>query len=59
MDLPADLPSDVATLQALLRASEARVVERDGLIERKEDRIIRLEKLVADYKRALFGAKSE
>ncbi len=66
MDLPADLPTDVAILQALLRASEARnaahdtqIAERDAIIERKEGRIIRLEKLVADFKRALFGAKSE
>jgi len=59
MDLPADLPTDIATLQALLRASEARIAERDAIIERKEDRIVRLEKLVADFKQALFGAKSE
>jgi len=52
MDLPADLPTDVATLQALLRASEA-------CNARKDDRITRLEKLVADFKRALFGSKSE
>lgn len=50
---------DIATLQALLRASEARVADRDAIIDRKEDRIERLEKLVADFKRALFGAKSE
>jgi transposase len=66
MELPADLPNDIDTLKALLRASEARnderdtqVAERDAIIERKEDHIIRLEKLVADFKRALFGAKSE
>jgi transposase len=66
MELSADLPNDVDALKALLRASEARnaerdtqVAERDAIIERKEDRIIRLEKLVADFKRALFGAKSE
>lgn len=47
-----NLPSDVATLQALLQDSE----ERNG---RKDDRIERLEKLVADFKRALFGSKSE
>ncbi len=35
------------------------VVKRDGIIERKEDRIIRLEKLLSDFKRALYGAKSE
>jgi hypothetical protein len=46
------LPSHVTTLQALLQGSE----ERNG---RKDDRIERLEKLVADFKRALFGSKSE
>jgi transposase len=40
-----NLPSDVATLQALIVA--------------KDDRIERLEQLVADFKRALFGSKSE
>ena len=66
MELPADLPNDIDALKALLRASEARnaerdtqVAERDAVIERKEDRIIRLEKLVVDFKRALFEAKSE
>ena len=66
MSFPADLPTDVATLQALLRAAEeraserdARLAERDAVIERKEERIVRLEKLVADFKRAMFGAKSE
>jgi len=52
MTSAADLPTDVATLQALLMASEERNM-------RKEDRIIRLEKLLADFKRALYGAKSE
>lgn len=33
--------------------------DRDAIIERKEGRIIRLEKLRADFKRALYGAKSE
>ena len=47
-----DLPTDVATLQALLMASEERNV-------RKQDRIVRLEKLLADFKRALYGTKSE
>ena len=61
-----DLPTDVATLQALLIAADARLsaqsqslLDRDGIIERKEDRIIRLEKLLADFKRALYGTKSE
>lgn len=66
MTFPADLPTDVATLQALLIAADARLsaqsqslLDQDGIIERKEDRIIRLEKLLADFKRALYGAKSE
>jgi len=59
MDSTAALPTDVATLQALLLASEERLIERDAVIERKEDRIIRLENLVAGFKRALFGSKSE
>jgi transposase len=61
-----DLPTDVATLQALLIAADARLsaqsqslLDRNGIIERKEDRIIRLEKLLADFKRALYGTKSE
>lgn len=49
---PADLPDDVASLKALLVASEGRNL-------RKQDRIDQLEKLVADFKRALFGARSE
>ncbi len=32
---------------------------QDALIERKEDRIQRLEKLLTDFRRALFGVKSE
>ena len=47
MILTTNLPSDVATLQTLLQDSE----ERNG---RKDDRIERLEKLVADFKRTLF-----
>ena len=45
MNFSPDLPTDVATLQALL-------IDKD-------DRIERLEKLLADFKRALFGSKSE
>ena len=68
MNTTPDLPMDVATLQVLLRASQDRVSEldaaiadRDAAIEHKnavindkEDRITRLEKLLADFKRA-FG----
>jgi transposase len=66
MTSAADLPDDIDALKALLIAAEAQIsaqnatlTERDGIIERKEDRIIRLEKLLADFKRALYGAKSE
>jgi transposase len=66
MTSSADLPDDIDALKALLVAAEAQIsaqnetlAARDGIIERKEDRIIRLEKLLADFKRALYGAKSE
>ncbi len=49
---PANLPDDITALKALLVASEGRNL-------RKQDRIDQLEKLVADFKRALFGARSE
>uniref|UniRef100_UPI003BA10124 IS66 family transposase n=1 Tax=Ochrobactrum sp. EDr1-4 TaxID=3368622 RepID=UPI003BA10124 len=48
----ADLPDDIAELKALLIAATAL-----GL--RKDDRIARLEKLVAAFKQAAFGRKSE
>lgn len=66
MTSAADLPDDIDALKALLIAAESQIsaqnatlTERYGIIERKEDRIIRLEKLLADFKRALYGAKSE
>lgn len=52
MTKPADLPNDIETLKALLVASESRNL-------RKQDRIDQLEKLVADFKRVLLGARSE
>ncbi len=48
----ADLPDDIAALKAMLIASQLREV-------RKDDRIERLEKLVAAFKQAAFGRKSE
>ena len=48
----ADLPDDIDALKAMIIASEGRNL-------RKQDRIDQLEKLVADFKRALFGARSE
>lgn len=48
----ADLPDDIAARKALLVASEARNL-------RKDERIERLEKLVAAFRQAAFGRKSE
>ena len=59
MSFPAGLPDDIDALKAIIMASQAKMMAQDGIIERKEDRIIRLEKLLADFKRALYGAKSE
>ena len=59
MTFPADLPDDIDALKAIILASQAKMADQDGIIERKEDRIIRLEKLLAGFKRALYGAKSE
>lgn len=47
-----DLPDDISALKALLTASQAREV-------RKDDRIDRLEKLVAVFKQVAFGRKFE
>ena len=59
MSFPAGLPDGIDALKAIIMASQAKMMAQDGIIERKEDRIIRLEKLLADFKRALYGAKSE
>jgi transposase len=66
MKFSTDLPNDIHALKALLAAAEAKIsaqnqtlADLDGIIERKEDHIVRLEKLLADFKRALYGAKSE
>ena len=59
MTSAADLPEDIDALKAIIMASQAKMSEQDGIIERKEDRILRLEKLLADFKRALYGAKSD
>jgi transposase len=48
----ANLPDDMDVLKAMIIAAEGRNL-------RKQDRIDQLEKLVADFKRALFGARSE
>ena len=56
---PANLPDDMDALKAMLAASLAALADRDAVMERKEDRIVRLEKLLADFRRALFGHRSE
>jgi transposase len=48
----ADLPDDIAALKAMLIAATARE-------SRKDERIERLEKLVAAFRQAAFGRKSE
>ena len=49
---PANFPNDLDTLKAMLVAAEARD-------QRKQERIDRLELLVAAFKQAMFGRKSE
>ena len=56
---PENLPDDVEALKAMILASHAEIMDKDALIECKEDRIQRLEKLVVDFKHALFGTRSE
>jgi len=50
--MPCRAMDDITALKALLVASEGRNL-------RKQDRIAQLEKLLADFKRALFGVRSE
>ncbi len=54
-----DLPDDVAALKAMLIAAQAREIRKDDHIALQEVRIERLEKLVATFKQAAFGRKSE
>lgn len=49
----ADLPDDIDALKAIIRAQQEHNAIQAGVIDRKETRIIQLEKLVADYKRAM------
>ena len=58
MTSAADLPDDINALKAIVMASQAKMSEQDGIIERKEDRILRLEKLLADFKRALYPSQT-
>jgi hypothetical protein len=54
-----DLPDVVAVLKAMLIAATAREADKVAQIARKGERIERLEKLVAAFKQAAFGRKSE
>lgn len=55
----ADLPDDVAALKAMLIAARLSEADKVAQIARKDERIERLEKLVAAFKQAAFGRKSE
>lgn len=55
----ADLLAEIAQLRALLAGSEARAARLDAHGLRKDERIQRLEKLVAAFRQALFGRRSE
>ena len=59
MNATADLPNDIDALKAIIRAQQEQNAVQAGVIDRKETRIVQLEKLVADYNRAMFGARSE
>ncbi|TPI28800.1 IS66 family transposase [Mesorhizobium sp. B3-1-9] len=54
-----ELPDDVDALKAMLIAAQAREADKVAQIARKDERIERLEKLVAAFKQAAFGRKSE
>ncbi len=56
---PADLPDNIDALKAMVLAAQSRADQQVGVIIRKEERIVQLDKLVTDYKRALFGVRSE
>ena len=59
MTLVESLPDDIDGLKAIIMASQVQITEQDAVITRKQERITLLEKLVVDFKRALFGSKSE
>lgn len=59
MIAPSDLPDDIDALKNIILAQREQNAVQAGVIERKETRIVQLEKLVIDFKRALFGARPE
>lgn len=54
-----ELPDDVDALKAMLIAAQAREADKIAQIARKDERIEQLEKLVAAFKQAAFGRRSE
>ena len=55
MNSASDLPDDIDALKAIILAQQEQAAVHTGVIARKEDRIVRLEKRVADVKLVLFG----
>ncbi len=55
----ANLPDDIVALNAMLVAAQTREAGKDAQMARNDERIERLEKLVAVFKQAAFGRKSE
>ena len=55
----ANLPDDTDAPKAMRATALAALADRDAVIEWTEDRIVRLEKLLAYFKRALSGHQSE
>jgi len=55
----ADLPDDIVALKAIILAQQKQNAVQADVIDRNQIRINQLEKFVADYKRAMFGARSE
>ncbi|SDR46836.1 IS66 family transposase [Pseudovibrio sp. Tun.PSC04-5.I4] len=59
MNKTSELPDDPKVLKALLQAAQTQLSQQEVHIQLKEEVIVRLEKLVADYKAAQYGRKSE
>lgn len=59
MILPAVLPDDTTQLKAIILAQQEQAGRLEGANARLEDRAARLEALVAAFKQAMFGHKSE
>lgn len=51
--------AEVKAKDGIITAKDDIITAKDDIIERKQERIVVLEKMLADYKNAQFGAKSE